>query len=404
MLVLSNGEKINPVSFEKSVEGHPWVKGALVIGSGRFQAGLIIEPRADKVLIDSEVYIEQIWPWIEKANAQYPAHVKIWQSMITMTIPEKPFERSPKGSVMRQATCQHYEAEIDEVYSQQKNISDKFNEIELAGRADITMVKPLVREGCRLTLHQYREDVADNVDIFFHGVDSLQVLQLRNVLTCALRRRIHSSTDICSPRMIYQNPSIDRLPRAIINALANNGQPCETGSPESTISREEKMSAMIYKYTNSLPKRINRVANPTVPLEKHTVILTGSTGLLGTYILHYLLLNLAFEKIYCLNRSPDAALRQEKSFHDCGIALVPGISKVEFLTTDFSHDLFGLAQAKYSELQQTVDVFIHNAWPVNFNTELDYFENSIAGTRRVVDLQPRRSTTRTYSSCRQSQV
>lgn len=54
LLVFSNGEKMNPVAFEKTIEGHPWVQGALVVGSGQFQAGLIIEPHADRKAADDE--------------------------------------------------------------------------------------------------------------------------------------------------------------------------------------------------------------------------------------------------------------------------------------------------------------------------------------------------------------
>lgn len=34
--VLSNGKKFTPVDFEKLVEGHPRVTGALVVGKNRF--------------------------------------------------------------------------------------------------------------------------------------------------------------------------------------------------------------------------------------------------------------------------------------------------------------------------------------------------------------------------------
>jgi long-subunit acyl-CoA synthetase (AMP-forming) len=40
VIVLSNGEKFTPVDFEKLVEGHPRVRGALVVRKNRFQAAL----------------------------------------------------------------------------------------------------------------------------------------------------------------------------------------------------------------------------------------------------------------------------------------------------------------------------------------------------------------------------
>lgn len=43
LLVLSNGEKVNPVRMEKYVEGHPAIMGALVVGQGNFQTGILLE-------------------------------------------------------------------------------------------------------------------------------------------------------------------------------------------------------------------------------------------------------------------------------------------------------------------------------------------------------------------------
>lgn len=116
------------------------------------------------------------------------------------------------------------------------------------------------------------------------------------------------------------------------------------------------------------------------------MISTGSTGFLGTYLLHYLLCNPAFEMIYFLNRSEGARSRQEQSLRDRGLSVAGLASKVKFLTADMNQERFGLSASNFLKLQQKVNVFIHNAWPVNFNNDLEYFEaTAVSGVRRCVD-------------------
>lgn len=43
IIVFSNGEKLNPMSLEQSIEAHSEVKSAVVIGTGRFEPGLLID-------------------------------------------------------------------------------------------------------------------------------------------------------------------------------------------------------------------------------------------------------------------------------------------------------------------------------------------------------------------------
>ena len=44
-IVLSNGEKFNPVPSEAIISGHPLISGAILVGQGRFQPALIVKPK-----------------------------------------------------------------------------------------------------------------------------------------------------------------------------------------------------------------------------------------------------------------------------------------------------------------------------------------------------------------------
>ncbi|KAM7185986.1 non-canonical non-ribosomal peptide synthetase FUB8 [Naviculisporaceae sp. PSN 640] len=118
------------------------------------------------------------------------------------------------------------------------------------------------------------------------------------------------------------------------------------------------------------------------------VILTGSTGSLGSYLLDSLARQDHVRKIYCLNRAEDGGLAKQKvSSLDRGldIAAWGEDNRVEFLHCDLSQPAFGLSPAKYRELLRETTHVIHNQWPVNFNWDLSSFEPHIRGVRHLLD-------------------
>lgn len=70
IIVLSTGEKFNPVPSEVQISAHPLVNGALIVGQGYSQPCLILDPKDPSQALES--LIETVWPSIEKANAQSP--------------------------------------------------------------------------------------------------------------------------------------------------------------------------------------------------------------------------------------------------------------------------------------------------------------------------------------------
>ncbi|KAK4033606.1 hypothetical protein C8A01DRAFT_39941 [Parachaetomium inaequale] len=116
LIVLSSGEKMIPVMFERAVARHPWVGGVLVVGAGHVRAGLIIEPHPERAQLGVERFVDEVWPCVEEANGQCPAHVRVERSMICLATPGKPFKRVPKGLVMRKAMYGLYEEEIKRMY------------------------------------------------------------------------------------------------------------------------------------------------------------------------------------------------------------------------------------------------------------------------------------------------
>src|ERR1700733_14259424 len=45
IIVLANGAKLNPLSMENIITSHPQVLGCLVVGQGKFETAILVEPK-----------------------------------------------------------------------------------------------------------------------------------------------------------------------------------------------------------------------------------------------------------------------------------------------------------------------------------------------------------------------
>ncbi|KAF2127398.1 hypothetical protein P153DRAFT_295873 [Dothidotthia symphoricarpi CBS 119687] len=118
------------------------------------------------------------------------------------------------------------------------------------------------------------------------------------------------------------------------------------------------------------------------------VVLTGSTGHLGTYILDALLADAKVQSIHCLNRSANAQSRQEAQLKNRGLRSLErsGTATVSFYTTDLTKPRLGLSDEVYDALGANTTHYIHCAWPVDFNKSFTTFAPSINGLLNLIDL------------------
>ena len=145
----------------------------------------------------------------------------------------------------------------------------------------------------------------------------------------------------------------------------------------SLASRKEKLSALVSKYTQGLTD-IQRVIH-TESQPPYNIIVTGTTGYLGTLILQLLLESPQISTIYALNRSPDAPTRQHQSLP------TTDLTRVTFLTASLDKPQFGLNDTDWQTLLANTHGFIHNAWTVDFNLTVSSFEPHLAGVRNIAE-------------------
>ena len=135
------------------------------------------------------------------------------------------------------------------------------------------------------------------------------------------------------------------------------------------------MEAILKKFSARLPDRVSHQINGiSHNNDRPSVVLTGSTGLLGSYLLEALVSSQSVSIIYCLNHSANLKQRQTEVNASRGLTMEWYNQRVKFLTTDYSMENLGLGKQAYSELSANAHVIIHNARQVDFNLSHDSYE------------------------------
>ena len=237
---------------------------------------------------------------------------------------------------------------------------------------------------------------------------SLSVTYLRNQLVNALRAspdpKIRGAISRISPNIIFENPTIELLAARIADLVDESGESQILDPKQQHIVA---MNAMIDKYSSGLPVSVNGPLQDGTYPTGSVVLLTGSTGGLGSFLLAQLIENPAVERIYALNRpsSTSSAQRQSSAFGDKGLSLdLLKSDKLVYVEADASQDRCGLSPALYdkvhpfspfhvftklkihAQIRGTITTIIHNAWRLDFNLSLASFEPNIKATRNLVDL------------------
>ncbi|KAL9476143.1 hypothetical protein ACSS6W_005984 [Trichoderma asperelloides] len=379
VIVFSNGEKLNPVTIEDMVVAHPALRHVLVVGQQKFQPAIILDPKSPlKSDAEAEALINDVWPLIEQANKQTVAHGRIVRQLVAISDPNMPFLIAGKGTVQRTQTVRLYEDYIEGIYLKADAAVNDVNLDLSSQQALASSIKQLLQD--KLDVEQLEQDT----DFFSHGVDSLQVITMAKMLQAGLEKSgIDFDPNIVATRSIYANPSIELLSKYIFRSIfKSDGESGDSAEAEFSAQQIKVMEDIVEKYTSNLPERNDARRDPNE--NDQTVILTGSTGSLGSYMLDQLINSPRVSKVYALNRGTDGGRSRQEDI-SANRTLSKDFSKVEFLGSDLSKPEFGLEPAKYAEMLSSVDRIIHNAWPVNFNMPIASFEPFIRGVRHFVD-------------------
>ncbi|KAJ7123146.1 hypothetical protein C8R44DRAFT_671002 [Mycena epipterygia] len=373
VIVLSSGEKAVPGPSEDIISSSPLISICMMFGRERHQVGLIVQPAQPLVSEDEaaiSAFKNSIHGIIEQANHLNPAFARIFPHMVMITDKVKPLVRNSKGSLHRKASLVAFEAEIDAMYDGGTS----------KGRSDANMsplragfTQPELSEWLRHQVQQLsNKDIRSDADLFDQGLDSITISSLRHRILSSTELSLNESVDL---NWMYQHPSIDSMSAALCS------------SP--TESNPMLIQSMIDKYSSSLRPQAGR-RDDTAPMSGGSVILTGSTGALGSHILALLIARVDVTTIYCFNRpvSTGESLfkRQSIAFRNLGLDVdLLKSPKVQLLLTDLAGSKLGLNSDTFYKLKSSSFVIIHTAWRLDFNLTLASYEPLINATVNLIN-------------------
>lgn len=368
LLVLVNGLKVQPKILESTVSNSNLVRAALVFGEGEFEIGLVLEPAQPQE--DVQGFKLAVWPLVQEACRQMDSHAQISsRDSLVILGPGQSLPRSDKGSILRKEAYRRYEEEIRQVYSS-KTAED--------GSTAATRPKTDRLEDALCMLIKDELQVAQSLglddDFFAWGVNSLQVVRIKREIISIVK----DSQEELLPKsqvtadLVYRHPTINKL--------------CAALRKDNSPTRNDE-DALIDEYVKrfSLTQKNNR----------QTVLLTGSSGSLGAYLLSCLVSLPQVAEVICFGRNSSDCDAQTRSLvqqqidtaEKNGAGIPSGLkSKVSVVRGHPSATRFGLPPDAYEGLRAKVTHIMHAAWPVDFQRPLESFEDQFTFLRNLLQL------------------
>ncbi|VUC24080.1 unnamed protein product [Clonostachys rosea] len=368
-IILLNGEKMIPIAMEQAVRQHPLVRDAIIFGTGQAQVGLLVFASENASDMAHEALINTIWPTIVEQNNQLPNYAHLDRGMISVLPPGTEFPRTEKGTIIRQAVYQTFQAVIKGTYENFENQNG--GSLILA----LPEMKSYLRGKMRDLFKLEEIVLTDDVDLFALGVDSLQSTLLRT----AILKDVDFNGNSVPQNIVFEFPSISRLANALVSIRENKELDQEDVS--------EQMKSLVEKYAQWPP----HVPQP-IMTQTSAVVVTGATGSLGAHLVACLAKNLSVDTVYCLVRAESdkvamhrvvQSMRRRRVYHT--------LSREErlrlcYCSSDLLDQRLGLSDERYQSIRASVVSVMHCAWSVNFNKHLSSFEDCIVGVHNLVSL------------------
>lgn len=377
VVVLGNGENLAPALMEASLKSSTAVEGAMVVGHGKFEPAAIVD-LGDSPPEDAgarQEVLKELEPGINEANKHAPAHGQLDPNHVLFTEEDRPLRYLGQGKIQRNQTYQQYEEDVEEVYQAAEDESLGLTEDDAKGDArDSPRIDFTRQSSIKEWLQKFIADDAGVHDLggddtFFEaGIDSLRVIRIVRELKHQVK--LADDTQLqpksLSPGVVYSHPSLNELSAYLSNKAKSSSHDLDSGyqsadaDETSGSSKLRDMESLLDKYVQSLPAANPRQQSPVT--KGTTVLLTGSTGSLGSYLLNELSNDPNVQHIFCLDRSASAAEKQRESGPKRGLTAIDP-ERVEFHKANLADPQLGVGNEVYERLKNTVTHIIRKATP-----------------------------------------
>ncbi len=215
-------------------------------------------------------------------------------------------------------------------------------------------------------------DIGINDNFFELGGDSLQTTQLIS--------RTEESYKVVIPL-------IDFFPMPTIAGLARLIEGTDSEKQREYMTLEQLQAEVQLDESLQLWETETLQLSDAEPVEN--IFMTGSTGFIGSFLLHEIL-QTTTATVYCLLRGDDAAQARQKlvtALERCGSLPRESYSKIIPVLGDLSQPKLGLGDAEFNQLAETVDVIYHSAASVNLLYPYQALHSTnVSGTHEVLRL------------------
>lgn len=219
-------------------------------------------------------------------------------------------------------------------------------------------------------MRQVRLCVHASISHKTYSGQSLQATWIRNTITHALRSSSTVNIHDIPTNFVYTYPTISALAKYISGLVSGKAVDADAERAAAI----ERMRALLGKYSQGLKRNFpvkaanghaNGHANGSA-VATETVLVTGTSGRLGSHLLAQLLERKDVVRVYALNRESSGSVdalekRSREAFRQWGLdeSLLNG-KKVSFHVADLPKPYLGVGEGLYEQLRTSVTQIIHN--------------------------------------------
>ncbi|XP_035705542.1 phenolphthiocerol synthesis polyketide synthase type I Pks15/1 isoform X2 [Folsomia candida] len=240
------------------------------------------------------------------------------------------------------------------------------------------VLRKFLKRLIRITLHMDKnEEIDDNVNFQDIGMDSLMMVEMKNGLQASVGKRVKISINAVKDCKTVAQLS-DRLVELI------------SGIEELPAPTDDELVALVKKDAR-LPENIqvdDALAKTAGSLQTaSTVLVIGSTGTLGPYVMRELVKRPHIKRIICVmqpNPLISPTERFQKVFEKKGLLSSIPMERITCVPGDIKELRFGMSAPDYEKLTAEVDVVFNLAVKVAFDEV--YRETQDPKSSRVVNV------------------
>lgn len=169
-LTLINGEKVLPLPMEGRIRQDPLIKECCIFGTGKSIPGIFVFKNDESKEMPDEIFVDAIWPTVQKANAQAESFSQISKETIVPLGAKAEYPKTDKESIKR--------AQIYRVFAE--DMEAMYEKLDYNGTGTLQLDRPATEEWIIKTfkkaLSVHLSSPKD--DFFAAGVNSLQAIQV----------------------------------------------------------------------------------------------------------------------------------------------------------------------------------------------------------------------------------